>query len=87
MYMVVVRLRAPANLAALPTAAVLGDLVWTCVRPDDGVEHVWAAVEGGIGSLVLFVAAVDQLSAVGQARRVCGRAVDVSPVLSGWSLL
>lgn len=85
MYLIHVRLRAPAEAPALPDLAAI---IYACAEESDGLEHVSVHTGAAEGlTLGLFLLADSLAAAEDSAARLSRRAVEHHPDLRGYGVV
>ncbi|MFD7937748.1 hypothetical protein ACFV4T_24965 [Streptomyces sp. NPDC059755] len=85
MYLIHVRLRAPAEESARPDLAAI---ISSCAEEGDGLEHVSVHAHAGEGlTLGLFLLADSLATAEDSAARLSRRAVEQHPDLLGYGVV
>lgn len=89
MNLVLVVLTAPTSEAGTAISPhILSDILWANADPADGLEHinVRAGADPGSHIIGLFLLPADPDAAIDRAVRVCHRAIQVAPALTGWTV-
>jgi hypothetical protein len=84
MYVIKAQLRSARSGRSPIQSAELVDMIHRSVRPEDGVEHIYAQTHSRGAELVFFLAQSTLDAAEQAATMLCCEFLSTSPALRGW---